>query len=591
MATSNTREYLTKGEVEGAAGIFPEEDESVADAESEYGVITDPITAHDLYTKPTLMGMPMTYLAVGVIYGGQGAILYPLYQLILESPQNYQNAISSVVALFWSFKIFYGFLSDSVAIRGKRRKPYLLFGWTFSIIMTAIQAIYVAANENTLYCFNEEGRKISTPDQVACPEGETYFETYSVGKDFNGNFFVALMFLTNFAYMFADVAADGLAVEYAHREPLNQRGRIQSYNYCMRFTTTCVMFLLTSFALNTPLYGGSFTVGMSISGYLWVLTAGQAVWLPFWWIMEEKEVDPKLVTSVAHKLGLAWQLLQNRAFAALMIFNVIFNCFTSVGVVGNNGLAAYWVGVSALQYNLSGIFQYVAVTLVIWINGKYFVQYSWRCLQSFGLITSTFMGLLSLMIVYNINRSPWFWVFTQVDTTILGMIGWMTAIWACNEMAPPGLEGTALALATTSNNAAISVSVFFRNLIGGMFPLLSSGNGARDYLKPEAEDQFAYNIYIVMAVNLFGLVFMWLLPYQKAQARRRFQTWGSSTPYGFVGIAIVSVAMFYGTSTNLATLFCPCSPTWGGSGCIEGTCTFATAGAAESGNTTNTTFF
>ena len=57
-------------------------------------------------------------------------VLYPV--LIIENGVNssFYSAARSLVTLFWSYKILFGILSDCVPIRGLRRKPYIIFGWT-----------------------------------------------------------------------------------------------------------------------------------------------------------------------------------------------------------------------------------------------------------------------------------------------------------------------------------------------------------------------------------------------------------------------------------------------------------------------------
>jgi hypothetical protein len=598
------RKSMSKALEPSVGVVYPVEDDVNDSRDVEEGNeewIENPITAMDLYTKPRLMGMPATYITVGIIYGGQGALVYPVFQVLLEVSQNYYNAVGSTVALFWGFKIFYGFLSDSVPLRGLRRKPYIVGGWFFSAITTAIQAIYITAKEDTTYCFADEENEFKLlakyPTEEAangrsCPAG-TFYEGIAFDKaTFNGTLLVVLMFFTNFAYMFADVAADGLAVEYAKREIPTERGRIQSYNYVCRFSSTILMTIITGFGLNTPLYGGGFGAGILLSEYMWFSTVCMVIFLPLYFIMEEKKVDEKDLTSVGFKLKGVWQLLMNRAFAALMIFQVMYNLFTGIGPVGSGGLAAFWVQASGLQSALASVFVYIAVTLTVWVNGKYFSNYSWRCLQSFGLVTSTIMGLLTLLIVFNITRDPWFWIFTQVDSTVLSMIGWLTAVWATNEMAPLGLEGTALAIATTSSNASGALSTYFRNLIGGQFKLRGKARYTDPEVQEETQRDWAINLLVTMAINLFALSFLWLLPNQKEQARRRYQTWGSSVIFGFIGVGIISFAMFYGSVTNIATLLCSCSKSWGGDGCIEGTCIDLPPKAGNStGNATNSSGF
>jgi hypothetical protein len=314
---------------------------------------------------------------------------------------------------FWGYKIFYGFLSDSVPLFGFRRKPYIVGGWVLSSIMTAVQAVYITANETTTYCFGGEDvefkalttfPKAEADNGATCP-ANTYYQVNGLDKEtFNGTLLIVLMLLTNFVYMFADVAADALAVEYAKREIPSERGRIQSYNYVCRFSASIGMTLLTGFGLNTPLYGGKRAAGITLAEFMWFSTVAQVVFLPFYFIMDEKKVDPKLVTTVGFKLKGVWQLLMNKAFSALMIFQVVYHVFANIGPYGTGALAAYWVKADPLQSSLGTVFTTFATAITVWANGRYFSTYSWRCLQSFGLITSTIMGLLTLLIVYDVTR-------------------------------------------------------------------------------------------------------------------------------------------------------------------------------------------
>ncbi len=562
-----------------AAVVRPDEDtdleQDVERAEQEE--IEDPITAKDLYTTPRLMGMPLTYLTVGFVYGGQGALLFPIFKLLLRVDNNYYNAVGSIIYLFWGFKIFYGFVSDSVPILGMRRKPYIFMGWLLSAISTGIQATYVTASSDTTFCFGDpvEGRskllcQFLTASNELCP-ANTFYQTTGFNKEtFNKNVMVWLMIFTNFSYMFADVAADGLAVQYAKREIPSERGRIQAYNYCCRFFGSVCMAIITGFGLNTPLFGGDFATGIPLSAFLWFLTALQCAGLPFYFIMEEKKADKSEAVTLRAQFGSVWQMLMNRSFATLMVFNVIYNVFTGTYPVGGGSLASVWVGVSPLTNSLSSIISNVAIGVVIYINGRYLSNYSFRFLQSFGLVSSTVVGLLSLLIVYNVTRSPFLWVFTNVDTAALYYVGFLVSIWATTEMAPLGLEGTAISISTTASNAAGPLATKISNLVGAQFANLNSEDDFSDEsIQSEVQAQYTYNLLSIMALNLAGLIFLWLLPNQRKEARRRYETWGSSVLFGLVSLAIIIFAMSYGSSTNIATVLCPCLESNDGDGCNE----------------------
>ncbi len=70
-ATSADTSFVTPGAA-GAAGAAAESDR-------------EPLTARQLYTQVSLFGMPWTYWTVGIVYGMQGALLYPIFQVVLQS--------------------------------------------------------------------------------------------------------------------------------------------------------------------------------------------------------------------------------------------------------------------------------------------------------------------------------------------------------------------------------------------------------------------------------------------------------------------------------------------------------------------------
>ena len=65
--------------------------------------------------------------------------------------------------------------------------------------------------------------------------------------------------------MIADVAADGLTVVYARREPEEQRGGIQTTVYLVRTIGTIFAQLLVAFGMNSYLYLGEFESGLSLN--------------------------------------------------------------------------------------------------------------------------------------------------------------------------------------------------------------------------------------------------------------------------------------------------------------------------------------
>ncbi|KAF1789442.1 Folate-biopterin transporter [Phytophthora cactorum] len=78
-----------------------------------------------------------------------------------------------------------------------------------------------------------------------------------------GGKYVVLMMLATLGYVIADVAADGVVVEYAQREPVAIRGRTQTAIYTVRSIFSIFGSVLVGFGLSSPPYGGDFDFGIS----------------------------------------------------------------------------------------------------------------------------------------------------------------------------------------------------------------------------------------------------------------------------------------------------------------------------------------
>lgn len=83
-------------------------------------------------------GIPINYFSVGVIYGGSVSVLYPLLVVQHGVTSSFSAAASSLVTLFWSYKILFGILCDCFPIGGQKWKPYIIFGWLICAAMLVV---------------------------------------------------------------------------------------------------------------------------------------------------------------------------------------------------------------------------------------------------------------------------------------------------------------------------------------------------------------------------------------------------------------------------------------------------------------------
>lgn len=86
------------------------------------------------------VGIPINYFSVGVILGGSVSVLYPILIIQNGVTSSFYSAASSLVTLFWSYKIIFGIICDCFPIRGQKWKPYIILGWGLCAAMLVVLA-------------------------------------------------------------------------------------------------------------------------------------------------------------------------------------------------------------------------------------------------------------------------------------------------------------------------------------------------------------------------------------------------------------------------------------------------------------------
>lgn len=505
------------------------------------------------------LGVYLSYLCVGFIYGSATAIVYPIIVILHGEPNNFQQAVTGSFTLFWSFKVFFGFLSDNVPIFGCRRKPYLLIGWTIAVGSSVALAATAQISGKAQIC--QDGARV----KVSC-DGPYAFGPFLV-DDLPVSSLIAWMMVNNFGYVLADVAMDSLVIEYAQRESFEDRGAIQGWCYTTRAAGFVVSYGITGFGLNGPEYGGSFSSALPLSSFLWILVGLQSIGLPWWIALKDERVDREALGGMEASLRKAWKLLQNGTFSRLMLFNVVMNMSQQVTVNARNTVLNVWVNMSPLVNAMDGMLQQFIMMLTLAAAAKWLKKYSWRGLLVFGSIFFIAVMFLFWLVVFDVARNPWLVVFIDGDQQFAQNIGYLVVMWAVVEMAPAGIEGTALALTTTVANAGQSLGGYVIIAYNGIFSL-SRQDLERD--STYTRYQYMYNSLLVMATQCLYMLFLAWMPSQKEDARQKFGSSRHSKAWAVAALFCVFISLTWGLATTIAALFCPCSQILGGSGCANG---------------------
>ena len=246
------------------------------------------------------MGYLAQYFAVGLIKGAFPATIYGLFLGYLHVPSYVYATAGTITTLPWSsnctathcntnrlvgrrsFKFFFGAVNDCVPIFGYRRKPYMVLGWTVcALTLLVLGSVPLPA---PYWCEGRRGECIC--NEPASREGGKY---------------ALLMSMAALGYVVADVAADGLTVEYARREPELQRGQIQTTVYYIRTWGQILSYVIVGLCLNGKDYNGTFDWSLSFPQVCLLFALPAAVMVPLSWYCVHEDPVTQVPLRITHR--------------------------------------------------------------------------------------------------------------------------------------------------------------------------------------------------------------------------------------------------------------------------------------------------
>ena len=165
--------------------------------------------------SPPVVALYAHYACVGVVSSLLTQALLPYCLYVAHGQPNTCATVSTFVNLPWGFKLVYGLVSDCVPICGLHRKPYLVIGWSLTLLCALLLAL---------------------APTISLPLASSFFLAMTV------------------AYLFADCAADAALVRFSTREPTASRGSLLATAYSIRFS--CNVLASALVAPRRPTSGG-----------------------------------------------------------------------------------------------------------------------------------------------------------------------------------------------------------------------------------------------------------------------------------------------------------------------------------------------
>lgn len=401
----------------------------------------------------------MCYVLVG-LFEGITRVVMNVYPLELGATEAQQTTIKVLRSLPASFKILFGFLSDTVPLFGYRRKMYMGISWgicTASMLVLALTPVP------------------SIP-------------------------FLSLMYMIfGFAMWFADVMADSIVAEKAKFEPEEARGILQSTCYASRF------FFLMFGALAATF--GYELINVHLIFFFLGIAPILIVALPWYWFFEERY---KPIADLKVQCDQIWQTVSNRSVFQPMGFVFIFNALQ----ISNAAWTQYLyttLNFSTAKINSIMVVAFVMIFVGVMAYKQFMRDWSWRNVYVLCITLNCVFSLFQVMLIKQWNKKfniPNF-AFALGDESAMDFISgvqFLPLTIMMVHLCPEGSEGVSYSMFTTMNNVAITVSIILSTA------LLPIWDVSESKLEKDKLNGFLKLTILTTCLQTCGILFLPLLP-------------------------------------------------------------------------------
>ncbi|RLN45598.1 hypothetical protein BBJ28_00016383 [Nothophytophthora sp. Chile5] len=503
------------------------------------------------------IGLVLQYAAVGLVYGTLPSTIYPFMQAYLNASGAQIVTASTLVVLPWSFKVFYGILSDCFPLFGYRRRPYMVIGWTICVAMLLIMG---CRDVGQPYFLSPADRGISPADYT--PEVEARLNRDAASE---GGTYVVLMMFAAFGYVMADVCADGVVVDLAQREPLAERGRTQAAIYATRTFTATMGQILTGVAFNGVEYGGSFDFSLSFPQLMLVLAICTAPMIPVTWLCIQEPATPPV--PFLKYLKELWCALQTRAVYQVIFYSFFSGIFSNFSFTAGSPIQLYMVRVTPINNTISDIIGNAIFMIGIVVTGKYGLAWNWRTMTVLtGVLVIAIDAVCTFVTVWDVFRSQWFWLGLPIAVNVPAGISFLIGTFVTVELAGEGHEGAMYGLLTTVANLSSPFAATLTKIVDSAWDLSNERVQVDDHA---VRRDITEAVLLMYGMSAISWLFLFLLPRQKLETQELKRSGGSSALLGGLTVGYLIFALVWSVTTNIMGIVAStsCLVIAGGNGC------------------------
>ncbi|CAI5740474.1 unnamed protein product [Hyaloperonospora brassicae] len=506
------------------------------------------------------IGLLVQYASVGLVYGGLPRTVYPFLNNYLHL-DGYQTLSARVLlSLPWSFKVVIGIVSDCFPILRSRRRAYMVVGW---LMCSSMLLVLVFVHQAPPFYIDSKLRGTDLSDLSPSEmRGRINWQA-----PHSGSLYIVLMMLASLGYMIADVASDGLVVEFAQREPEHIRGNIQSTVYLVRSVSMIVAALLVGFGLNSDDYGGSFTWSFTMSQLMLIFSLLSLMAIPAaLWLVQEPSLGDH-VPHFGHYMHGLWLLIQNSAMLQILAYRFFSGIFDGFAITASDPIQRYWAQVRPLNESLFSVLGLVVFSAALYLTKRIGLGWSWRRVIAWTTVSVIMLdAIVGMLTIWNVWRSQWFWLGTPILEELPQAMNFLVSTFVVVELAEIGNEAAVYGLLTTVSNLSSPFSSCISKNVNALFDV-----SVTDVIHDSAHVrwQVTWTFVIAYMMKLLSLAWLPLLPRQKRETQALKQ---HARPWFWGGVASIFVFVFalvWSVTTNLLSVFSStaCLVLAGGTGC------------------------
>jgi folate/biopterin transporter len=408
-----------------------------------------------------LWAIAFLYFVQGLLGISKIAINFYYKDMLNLSPFEL-TIITSITAIPWIIKPFYGFISDTYPFFGYKRKSYLVLSSLLGSVSWIIMANFVS---------------LINIGQI---DGGIITLIYSMS-------FVTLSFI---GLAFSDVLLDAIAVNKIRGD--NTTGSIQTIFWVSSSLGSIISSYFSGYLLQN--YGTVFVFYLSAVFPLITLVISIFIKESLNYKLQYSRVDTIKLLKI--KIKKILNTLSQKTILYPLLFLMILNATPKIGTT----LFYYEVNKLGFQpefFGMIGSASSIASLLGIVLYNQKLKSIHLRAILKWTCILSVVLGMLPFILVTHVNRligipDTWFAILDDIVISIFSQITTIPILVLAAQICPPGMEGMLYATITSANNLSNNIG----KLLGGLLTLMLG----------VTNDNFTNLPWLIVFANIFGLV-------------------------------------------------------------------------------------